>query len=302
MNKMTKTSKVAIIGLDTSHAVEFPKLMQDPAVPAENRVPELKATSCLRFETPFQNKEGLEKRSRYLENIGVQVTEDFDAAVADCDAILIEINDPSFHLEYFERCAALGKPVFLDKPFADTFANAMKIMEIAEKHGTRFFTSSALRFDFDFVAGLAEGTVPEAVTVWGPIGAAPAGSSLIWYGVHTFEMLQRAMGRGAVSVKVCGDRRGYVCHVVYADGRRGVVELTENVYRYGALIRDHKAKEQLISLTGNVPFYAMLLREIVRFLDGAQPVELADSVEVMAMLSAAERSIVTGNAEPVYTR
>ena len=149
---MTKTSKVAIIGLDTSHAVEFPKLMQDPAVPAENRVPELKATRCLRFETPFQNREGLDKRTQYLESIGVQVTEDFDTAVADCDAILIEINDPSLHLKYFEQCAALGKPVFLDKPFADTFGNAMKIMEIAEKHGTRFFTSSALRFDFDFAA------------------------------------------------------------------------------------------------------------------------------------------------------
>ena len=299
---MTKTSKVAIIGLDTSHAVEFPKLMQDPAVPAENRVPELKTTRCLRFETPFQNREGLNKRTQYLESIGVQVTEDFDTAVADCDAILIEINDPSLHLKYFERCAALGKPVFLDKPFADTFENAMKIMEIAETHGTRFFTSSALRFDFDFAAGLAEKTEPEAVTIWGPVGKAPAGSSLVWYGVHAFEMLQRAMGRGAITVRACGDRRGYVCHVVYADGRRGVVELTENVYRYGALIRDHKSKEQLIPLTGKVPFYAMLLREIVRFLDGAQPVELADSLEVMAMLSAADRSIVTGCAEPVYTR
>ena len=68
---MTKTSKVAIIGLDTSHAVEFPKLMQDPAVPAEKRVSELKATRCLRFETPFQNREGLDRRTQYLESIGI---------------------------------------------------------------------------------------------------------------------------------------------------------------------------------------------------------------------------------------
>ena len=299
---MTKTSKVAIIGLDTSHAVEFPKLMQDPAVPAEKRVSELKATRCLRFETPFQNREGLDRRTQYLESIGVRVTEDFDTAVADCDAILIEINDPSLHLTYFERCATLGKPIFLDKPFADTFDNAMKIMEISEKHGTRFFTSSALRFDFDFSAGLAEKTRPEAVTIWGPVGKAPAGSSLVWYGVHAFEMLQRAMGRGSVGVRVSRDRRGAVCHVIYGDGRRGVVELTENVYCYGALIRDHKGTEQLIRLTGKIPFYEMLLREIVRFLDGARPVEPADSLEVMAMLSAAERSLITGSAEPVYTR
>lgn len=299
---MSKTSKVAIIGLDTSHAVEFPKLMQDPETGESSRIPELKATRCLSFETPFQNREGLARRRQYLERIGVQVTENFETAVADCDAVLIEINDPSRHLEYFEKCAALGKPIFLDKPFADTFDNAMKIMEIAEKHHVRFFTASALRFDFEFTEGLSKGVAPEAVTVWGPVGAAPAGSSVVWYGVHTFEMLQRAMGRGAVSVKVCEDRRGYVCHVIYADGRRGVVELTKGIYRYGALIRDHKAAEQLIQVTGKVPFYAMLLREIVRFLDGEQPVAPADSVEVMAMLSAADRSLVTGNAEPVYTK
>ena len=102
---MSEAVKVAIIGLDTSHAVAFPQLMQDPATPAESKVPELRAVTCLRFETPFQNKDGLDKRQEYLESIGVKVTENFDEAVADCDAILIEINDPSLHLEYFEKCA-----------------------------------------------------------------------------------------------------------------------------------------------------------------------------------------------------
>ena len=123
---MENKIKVAIIGLDTSHAVEFPKLMQDPAVPEQNQVHDLVATRCLRFETPFQNKEGLDKRQAYLESIGVMVTEDFDTAVADCDAIMIEINDPAKHLEYFEKCAGLGKPIFLDKPFADTLDNAVR--------------------------------------------------------------------------------------------------------------------------------------------------------------------------------
>ena len=46
-NKTQRTleimKKVAIIGLDTSHAVALPKLMQDPETPAENRVSELLA-------------------------------------------------------------------------------------------------------------------------------------------------------------------------------------------------------------------------------------------------------------------
>jgi len=295
---MEQKIKVAVIGLDTSHSVEFPKLIQDPATPEAFRVPELAVTRCLRFETPFQKKEGLDRRQEYLESIGVRVTENFDEAVADCSAILIEINDPSRHLEFFEKCASLGKPLFLDKPFADTLENTQRIMAAAKRSGTRFFTASALRFDKDLEDGLAENTVPEAVTVWGPLGKAPAGSSIVWYGVHTFEILQRIMGCGAVAVHTLKDPHGIVCRVLYADGRHGIVELTEGVYRYGTLIRDHKQREQLIQVTGRVPFYFMLLKQIVRFLEaGEQPVPLTDSLEIMKMLAAAERSLASGREE-----
>ena len=58
--------------------------MCDPAVPEAFRVNELIPVSCLRFATPLQNEAG-------PESLGVPVTEDFDTAVADCDAILQEI-------------------------------------------------------------------------------------------------------------------------------------------------------------------------------------------------------------------
>ena len=177
-----KPIKVAIVGLDTSHSVAMPSLMQDPK--SKFRVEGMKATRCLRFETPFQGKKGLDDRQKILEGIGVKVTEDFDKAVGDCDAIMIEINDPARHLEYFEKCAELGKPIFLDKPYADTLDNARKIADIAAAKGVRYFTSSSLRFDVDFQAMLAqvkkEKMAVETACVWGPVGHAPAGSSIVW--------------------------------------------------------------------------------------------------------------------------
>lgn len=135
---MENKIKVAIIGLDTSHAVEFPKLMQDPAVPEQNQVHDLVATRCLRFETPFQNKEGLDKRQAYLESIGVMVTEDFDTAVADCDAIMIEINDPAKHLEYFEKCAGLGKADLSRQTLCGYARQRGQIMQIGERKQRAF--------------------------------------------------------------------------------------------------------------------------------------------------------------------
>ena len=104
---MSENWKIAIIGLDTSHSTAFPELMQDPKTPENLQIHGIRTVSCLRFETPFQNKEGLDKRQEYLESIGVKVTENFEEAVQDCDAIIIAINDPRCHAEYFEKCASV---------------------------------------------------------------------------------------------------------------------------------------------------------------------------------------------------
>ncbi|MBR7104574.1 MAG: Gfo/Idh/MocA family oxidoreductase [Lentisphaeria bacterium] len=290
--------KVAIIGLDTSHSVALPKLMQDPET--TDQVKELKAVTCLRFPTPFQSEAGQDERQAYLESIGVKVTRDFDEAVADCDAIMLEINDPAFHLEYFEKCAKLGKPIFLDKPFADNLENTKKIIDIAKENNVRYFTSSSLRFDIDMVEGLQQVKPPVSATVWGPVGRAPAGSSIIWYGVHAFEILNTVMGSGAIGVSGSADMHGYVFHVIYADGRRGIVELSRNCWSYGATCRDAAGKSDIIRVTGRVPFYKMLLLEIVKFFKGEESVAISDSVEVMAMLCAADAAAKSGKLEPVY--
>ena len=300
---MSEKLKLAIIGLDTSHAVEFPKLIQDPATPPERRIEGLQVTRCLRFSTPFQSEEGLNQRQAYLESIGVEVTTDFDYAVGDCDVISININDPAFHLEYFEKCAKLGKRIFLDKPVADNLENTVKIFEIAKENNVEFCSASSLRFDVDFLEGCERNPNVSSLHVWGPVGCAAAGSSIIWYGVHAFEMLQRGMGRGAATVTVSTDRNGYLCHVIYKDGRRGIVELTRNNYEYGAVFRNNSGFADKIDVTRRIPYYRQQLLAVLEFFKtGKEPNTLEDTFEVMAMLDAADRSAVTGRPEVVYTK
>lgn len=297
----SKMIKAAIVGLDTSHATEFPKFIQDPAMEPEFQVKGIKATRALRFETPFQKKDGLDKRQAYLESIGVKVTENFDEAVAGCDAIFIEINDPALHLEYFRKCAPLGKPIFLDKPFADTIDNAVEILKTARENKIRFFTASSLRFDANIVKAHEEMPEIEQGIAWGPLGAAPAGSSIVWYGTHTFEMLEKIMGPGAIAVTSVPDRMGVVCTVAYADGRRGVVQLTRGNYSYGGLLR--KAGDcRMFTYVGGKHLYHNLVADIANFFKGSYDgVPLPESFEVMAMLEAAELSVqYGGRTMPVY--
>ncbi|MDD5679349.1 MAG: Gfo/Idh/MocA family oxidoreductase, partial [Kiritimatiellae bacterium] len=216
--------KVAIIGLDSSHSIEFAKRMQDPACAPDQRVPGMRAVTCLRFQTPFQDKNGLDKRQSLLESWGVRVTTLFEEAVADCDAIMLEINDGAYHLEYFEKVAALGKPVFLDKPLAFNLADGRAIIRLMREHNTRVWSGSSLPFCPDMDAARAKFEEIKRAYVYGTLGKAPAGDALVWYGVHTFEMLQRIMGRNALSVHALETKGSILGIVDYGAGREGVVE------------------------------------------------------------------------------
>ena len=293
-----KEIRIAVIGMDTSHAVELPKLMQDPNAPLS--ISGMRVTRAMRFETPFQNKEGLDKREEYLRSIGVEVTEDFDYAVGDCDAIMLEINDPSLHLEYFEKAAVLGKPIFLDKPFADTIENTRKIIEIGKKYNVRYFTSSSLRFTVGLTGLLNQNVKVNSSYAWGPLGKAAAGSSIVWYGVHTFEQVERIMGIGAETVTTVPSGKGVVCVVKYKDGRSAVAELNEDKWVYGAVVRDDTEQEAFCTVRGKTPFYYSLMEQIRLFFLGIDDiVSIEDSFEVMALCEAADKSFNSGKPEKV---
>jgi hypothetical protein len=288
--------KVAVIGLDTSHAIEFPRRMQAPDCPADQKVAGLRAVNCLRFETPFQNEDGLTARQKTLEGWGVKVTRSFDEAVAGCDALMLEINDPAFHWEYFQKCVKLGKPMFLDKPLADTTANGRKIVELAKAKQARVFSTSSVRFTPQVAQACAQMPAPLFAQAYGPLGAAPAGSGIVWYGVHTFEILERAMGRGARSVWSKKDAAGVTCIVDYPDARRGVVELNLGAWVWGGCLRTkEKAVPFVVDMTRG---YSDLLLEVGKFFRGGPaPVALDDTLEVMALLDAAQRSADSGREE-----
>ena len=286
---------VAVIGLDTSHSVEFGRRMNARECPRNQRVAGLHAVACMRFETPFQDREGLDARQEQLERWGIKVTEDFSEAVSACDAIMLEINDPSRHLEYFERVAALGKPVFLDKPLAGSVEDGRAIVELAAKHGTRVWSGSSIPFVPAIARALA--SVPE-VTIghaFGALGQAPAGDSLVWYGVHSFEMLQRIMGHGAETVMALESQAGVVAVVSYAGHRQGIVESIRGMGSYGGRVQ---CKERTVTFVCNTGYaYRDLLRKVKDFFRGGPaPVNMQTTFEGLAMMAAARRSIDRGGA------
>jgi len=289
--------KVAVIGLDTSHSIEFARRMQAPDCPRNQRVSGLQAVSCLRFETPYQNKEGLDKRQKQLEQWGIKVTENIDEALEGCDAIMLEINDGNFHLEYFRKVCGLGKPVFLDKPLAMTLSDGRAIIDLMRKHNTRVWSGSSVPFCPSLAKILKEAGHVERAHVFGPMGDAPSGDSLVWYGVHTFELLQRIMGRGARQVSAIESEKSVVVLAKFSDGREGTVELTRKSWAYGGTLWGTKVIPFLLDASSA---YGYLLRQIKGFFRGGRPpVDMETTFEGLAMMCAARKSIETNKPAEV---
>lgn len=291
-----QTIKIAMVGLDTSHCVELPRRMHSSELKPEEKIEGMQVVAVNRFETPFQNKEGLDKRQAQLEEWGIKVTEDFDETVADCDAIMMEINDPSLHLKYFEKVCKLGKPVFLDKPLAGCIEDGRKIVNLARENNVRVWSGSSLPFFPTLVEAqnkfLGE---PEVVNAFGPLGKAAAGSSLIWYGVHTFEMVQKLIGHtGAKQVVANDNGRSIVSVISYDDGRVGVAECVRDSWLYGGRIQNRGCAETFSFSSTNALYYN-LLKNIRSFFRGnLEPVTLEKTFEGLAIMCAAEESVSTG--------
>ncbi|MES2221532.1 MAG: oxidoreductase, partial [Acidobacteriota bacterium] len=117
--------RLGIIGTDTSHVVEFTKLLNDPAAPGH--VAGALVVAAFKGGSPdipisrdrvdgFSQELQQKWNVRFVSKIG-----DLCPLV---DGILLESVDGRAHLEQFRQAAVCGKPIYIEKPLASTLADA----------------------------------------------------------------------------------------------------------------------------------------------------------------------------------
>jgi hypothetical protein len=115
---MEQVIKVGMVGLDTSHCPAFTGILNDPQhehhIAGVRVVGAYPGGSAL-FSLSRSRVDGFTRQLE--EEFGVRLYDSIPALVNDVDAILLESVDGRQHLEQF-RQMAVGKPVYVDKPFA----------------------------------------------------------------------------------------------------------------------------------------------------------------------------------------
>lgn len=285
--------RVGIIGTDTSHATAFTKVLNDPANP--EHIPGARVVAAFKGGSPdlpssANRVEGYAKE--LAETWKVEIVADIASLCPKVDAILLESVDGRKHLPQFREAAKCGKPVFIDKPLASTYADAKEIARVAKQAGVPWWSSSSLRYA-DYVASLKKPGLQGAIS-WGPGPFDPTHQlDLSWYAVHPIEVLYTLMGTGCVEVtRIAGETEDVVAGR-WKDGRIGTVRALRPYGEFGAVA--FFAKEILQSPPKPKFSYAALLREVVKFFETRQPpVPNAETLEIFAFMDAAQRSKESG--------
>lgn len=298
-----------MIGLDTSHCVAFTQAMNDEK--AVGYVPGAQVAAAYPsfskdIESSVNRVEGY--KNTLAEKYGVKMVASIRELVEQVDAILLESVDGRRHLPELrevveairQRNAAAAAsasktlPVFIDKPFAASLADAKEMVRIVRENKIPCFSSSALRYEANLQKFLAEkdklGKV-QGCDAYSPAHLEKTNPGFFWYGIHGTEILYTIMGRGCRTVRCASTPAGDVAVGVWADGRIGTMRgIREGKNGYGAVVICEKGIRS-VEYDGKVSFYPRLVGEIVKFFQtGQPPVPLEDTLEICAFIDAALRS------------
>ena len=299
-------ARVGIIGLDTSHAIHFTRIMNVEKDPG---------TAGFRMAAAYQwgSRDIFSSTNRYpkyiaqMKEMGVEIVSTIDDLIDKVDFVCLETNDGREHLWQAEKVFASGKPCFIDKPLAHNLADALKIYELGRKYGAKYFSSSSLRFskvakavragEYGRIRGVA-------LISPSPVEKQGTHNYYTWYGIHGFEPLVAMMGGGEIEKVSCfRNEEGDVVNAVWKDGRMGELRLLRNAWAYGGYILPESPKDEknpLVMFDG-APGYVPLLAEIVKFFrTRVAPIEPEETLEIFKFMEAAEISAKRGGA-PVTT-
>ncbi len=281
--------KVGIIGLDTSHAPAFTRILNDPA--DKNHVPGAKVVAAYPggsrdIPNSWDRLPGFtaELKDKY----GVEIVDSIPALLAKVDVVLLESVDGRPHLEQVKPVFAAGKRVFIDKPLSASWADAKEIARLGKQHGVAWWSASSLRYSPAVTEVAVEGL--KGALSWGPASLEPHHElDLSWYGIHPVELLYSVMGPGCESVERVFTDGADVIVGHWPGGKLGTVRtMREGKSDYGVVAFGEKEIKVSTNASGQ---YSALMGDIVQFFkDGKPPVANEETLEVFAFMEAARLS------------
>ena len=234
----------------------------------------------------------------------VEPVRTLDEALRDVDAVLIP-DASGFgedHLELVRPCLERRLPTFVDKPMARRLGDCIEMQRLSQKHNTPLMSFSTLRYSpLVYEAKKVYPDMKDVVHIkGGGIG------HLFLYGIHPVELLCAFRGPGVVSVANVGTRDIEVIRLRYKDGPM----VTATVFVRKAPSGYSSTHLTVFGRRGNLSLFLDkyiemshegAFRGLGQFVQTIRtrktPYPLSDTIEIIRILLAAQRSRREGGRE-----
>jgi predicted dehydrogenase len=286
-------TRVGVIGLDTSHAPAFVKLLNDSKAPPELAGFRVVAAYPQGSRDIQSSVKRVPEYTKQVKALGVEIVDSIDELLKRVDVVLLESNDGRPHAEQVLPVLRAGKPVFVDKPVAGSLVDVLRIYEAAEHFHVPLFSSSALRYTKGAQA-LRNGKVGKVLgaEAYSPCELERTHPDLYWYGIHGVETLYTVMGAGCQSVVRIHTGNTDVAVGTWEGGRVGVFRgMRDKGMGYGGTVFGEKG----IGEIGPSDHYPPLVAQIADFFrTRTPPVESKETIEIYTFMEAADESKLRG--------
>jgi predicted dehydrogenase len=288
---MSGIIRLGIVGLD-GHGPAFAREVNGPV----GKLDGARVVVAMPISSVMVSKEVLEDNVEKTRALGIKIVHKSEELASNADGILILHDDGSQHLALAKRFVSLGKPIFVDKPLEVSTGKARALVELCRENRCAVFTASSLRFSLELRKTLENeegGRILSAMT-YAPYTQKPTMPGWIYYGIHAVEPLYALMGSGCREVHCVSSDSGPVAIGTWEDSRLGIARaISAGEHGYGFTVWKEHTTE--VAKVDSSCIYEQLLKKIKAFVEtGIPPVDVEESVEVVAFMEAANESMARG--------
>ena len=280
--------RIGIYGSENSHAMAFSRIFNG----GEPRYADLRVTAI--------GGEEIESSEKIRRECGVEflakAPEDMLGLV---DAVMITSRDGALHARYALPFVEKGMPVFVDKPFTRSIAEAEALCALAKERGARLMGGSSVKLteDVSYLAAFArdpENGRPIGGSCWAPVSMHNAYGDFWFYAAHLAEMCLHIWGApAAVQAFRNGDDITAVARYAEYDVS---MHYTEGAYNYGAaVLMGKRAATRPVNLADCYAREAEQFALMAR--GGAMPESFEELILPVRFLDALARSLESGACE-----
>lgn len=255
--------------LDEWHANNYPAFIRE----ASNGNLEV-CSAYAEIDSPIGGMTSAQWSDKY----GIPLRKTQEEVIEENDVLIVLSPDnPEMHEELCKQALASGKLVYVDKTFAPTKAAAERIFANADAHGTKCYSSSALRFAPE-IDELQQHEI-DALYTEGP-------GEFEMYIIHQIEPVVKLMGTPAESVLYTGTYEHPAATVRFADGRLWHLSMRNDEkfgFRHTVVDKSNRA----FSIDISSDYFAEFIKELIHFLESGEiPVDHAQTLQVIAIREA----------------